>query len=105
MAESTADALVVGAGPLGLTMAAALTHHGMSCRLIDKAGAPSDKSKALVVWSRSLELLDNLGLAQTFVAHGLKLAGASIYGGGKRLVHVTTEGVDSPFDFPLMIPQ
>lgn len=105
MQKSDVEVLVVGAGPVGLTMAAALNHHGIRCRIIDKAAAPSDKSKALVVWSRSLELLDNLGLADTFVNDGLKAVGASIYGDGKRLVHIAIHTVDSPFGFPLMIPQ
>jgi 2-polyprenyl-6-methoxyphenol hydroxylase-like FAD-dependent oxidoreductase len=99
------DALIVGAGPVGLTMAAALTHHGLSCRIIDKAATPSDKSKALAVWSRSLELLDGLGLTETFVRTGMKLSGGSIYVSGKRLVHLALTGSDSPYGFPLMIPQ
>jgi 2-polyprenyl-6-methoxyphenol hydroxylase-like FAD-dependent oxidoreductase len=105
MPNPAVDVLVVGAGPVGLTMAAALNQHGLTYRIIDKAAAPTDKSKALVVWSRSLELLDNLGLADTFVQNGLKAVGASIYGNGKRLAHITTAGVESPFGFPLMIPQ
>ncbi|HEX3601261.1 MAG TPA: FAD-dependent monooxygenase [Lacipirellulaceae bacterium] len=99
------DVLIVGAGPVGLTMAAVLDHHGLSCRIIDKAPAPSDKSKALVVWSRTLELLDRLELANTFVDAGMKIDGASMYAHGERLVHVSITGVDSPFGFPLMIPQ
>jgi 2-polyprenyl-6-methoxyphenol hydroxylase-like FAD-dependent oxidoreductase len=99
------DVLIVGAGPVGLTMAASLNQQGLSCRIIDKAAQPSDKSKALVVWSRSLELLDKLALADTFVKSGMKATGASIYRGGKRLVHITIADVDSPFNFPLMIPQ
>src|SRR5215472_10488032 len=98
------DVLIVGAGPVGLTMAAALDHHGLKCRLIDKAPAPSDKSKALVVWSRTLELLDGLGLADTFIKAGRKARGVSIYSGDRRLIHVEVAGVDSPFGFPLMIP-
>ena len=70
------DVLVVGAGPVGLTIAASLHHHGLTPRLIDKAPAPSDKSKALVVWSRTLELLSQLGLADRFIATGLKINGA-----------------------------
>ena len=105
MPNPAVDVLVVGAGPVGLTVAAALAHHGLTCRVIDKAAAPSDKSKALVVWSRTLELLDNLGLAQTFVEAGLKARGASVYAHGKRLVHVELAGVESPFGFPLMLPQ
>jgi 2-polyprenyl-6-methoxyphenol hydroxylase-like FAD-dependent oxidoreductase len=105
MPNPAVEVLVVGAGPVGLTMAAALTRQGLKCRIIDKAAAPTDKSKALVVWSRSLELLDSLGLAETFVQTGLKAVGASIYGHGKRLIHVSMAGVESPFSFPLMIPQ
>jgi 2-polyprenyl-6-methoxyphenol hydroxylase-like FAD-dependent oxidoreductase len=105
MHSSAVDVLIVGAGPVGLTMAAALTRHGLKCRIIDKAPAPTDKSKALVVWSRTLELLDGLGLAETFVKAGMKAHAASIYSGGKRLIHLEIAGVESPFGFPLMIPQ
>jgi 2-polyprenyl-6-methoxyphenol hydroxylase-like FAD-dependent oxidoreductase len=105
MSVKAPEVLIVGAGPVGLTMAAALTHHGLNCRIIDKAEAPTDKSKALVVWSRTLELLDGLGLARTFVKTGMKGKGASIYSGGKRLIHLEMTGAESPFAFPLMIPQ
>ena len=103
--QPAVDALIVGAGPVGLTLAAALTHHGLKCRIVDKAASPTDKSKALVVWSRTLELLDGLGLAEVFVKSGLKVQAASIYGDGKRLIHLGITGVESPFPFPLMIPQ
>jgi 2-polyprenyl-6-methoxyphenol hydroxylase-like FAD-dependent oxidoreductase len=101
----TNPVLVVGAGPVGLTMAAALTHQGLNCRIIDKAPAPSDKSKALAVWCRTLELLDGLGLAETFVRTGLKIRGGSMYAGGERLVHLALTSDESPYGFPLMIPQ
>jgi 2-polyprenyl-6-methoxyphenol hydroxylase-like FAD-dependent oxidoreductase len=86
-------------------MAAALTHHGLTCRIIDKAPAPSDKSKALVVWCRTLELLDGLGLAETFVRSGRKLTGGSMYAGGQRLVHLAMTSDESMYGFPLSIPQ
>ena len=86
-------------------MAAAFRHWGLSCRIIDKAPAASDKSKALVVWSRTLELLDKLGLAERFVQTGMKIKGASIYNGNDRLAHISIADVASPFNFPLMIPQ
>jgi 2-polyprenyl-6-methoxyphenol hydroxylase-like FAD-dependent oxidoreductase len=99
------EVLIVGAGPVGLTMAAALTHHGLQCRLIDKAAAPSDKSKALVVWCRTLELLDGLALAEAFVRTGHKLNGGSMYADGKQVVHLALASDESPYGFPLMIPQ
>jgi 2-polyprenyl-6-methoxyphenol hydroxylase-like FAD-dependent oxidoreductase len=55
------EVLVVGAGPVGLTMAAELARYGVSVRIVDKAAGRTDKSKALVLWSRTLELLDRMG--------------------------------------------
>ena len=58
------DVVVVGAGPVGLTMAAELARYGVSVRVVDKAAARTDKSKALVIWSRTLELIDRMGAAR-----------------------------------------
>ena len=52
------DILVVGAGPVGLIMAAELARYGISVRLIDSCPHPTETSKALAVWSRTLELMD-----------------------------------------------
>lgn len=101
----TTPLLIVGAGPVGLTMAAALNHYDIPCRIIDKAAAPSDKSKAIVVWCRTMELLDGLELADRVVEAGLKLTGGSIYSGSERLVHLELTSSESKFGFPLMIPQ
>ena len=72
MHKAAVDALIVGAGPVGLTMAATLHRQGLNCRIIDKAPLPSDKSKALVVWCRTMELLDGLDLARVVRQHGHK---------------------------------
>lgn len=105
MSNTNPDVLIVGAGPVGLTAAAALAHQGLNCRVIDKAPTASDKSKALVVWCRTLELLDTLGLADTFVATGMKAQGGNIFANGKRVIHLDLTSDDSQFGFPLMIPQ
>jgi 2-polyprenyl-6-methoxyphenol hydroxylase-like FAD-dependent oxidoreductase len=97
--------LVVGAGPVGLTMAAELARWGVTVRIVDKAAAATDKSKALVVWPRTLELLDRMGCAQAFLATGFKSPGANITGGARRLARVPFGIVDSPFPYALMIAQ
>ena len=105
MHSSVVEVLIVGAGPVGLTMASALTHHGLTCRIIDKAPSlptsPRPWSSGVAPSSCSM----TSACAETFVEAGLKARGASIYSGGKRLVHVEIAGVESPFGFPLMIPQ
>jgi 2-polyprenyl-6-methoxyphenol hydroxylase-like FAD-dependent oxidoreductase len=55
------NVLVVGAGPVGLTMAAELARYGVSERIVEKSAQRTDKSKAIVMWSRSLEMLDRMG--------------------------------------------
>ena len=44
--RSTPDALVVGAGPVGLMMAAELARCGVSCRIIDKLPTASSASRS-----------------------------------------------------------
>ena len=41
------DVLVVGAGPVGLTMAGELARNGVRCRIIEKAATPPATSRAL----------------------------------------------------------
>ena len=101
----TKSVLVVGAGPVGLTMAAELARYRVPVRIIDQASAPTDKSKALGVWSRTLELLDRAGCAKAFVSAGLKSSGATIRSGSERIAHIRFNSVPSPFQFLLMLPQ
>ena len=58
-----ASVLISGAGPIGLTMANELARYGIAVRIVDKSAARTDKSKALVLWSRTLEAyLEERGL-------------------------------------------
>ena len=97
--------LVVGAGPVGLTMAAELARYGVSVRIVDKAPQPTDKSKALAVWSRTLEMLDRAGCVGSFLASGLQTQTATITAEEKVIARISVSGVDSPYPFALMIPQ
>lgn len=99
------DVLVVGAGPVGLTLAAELARYGLSVRLVEKAAQATDKSKALVLWSRTLELMDRMGCTSSFVAAGLKVTGSAITAGDRQIAHITLGEVASPHPYALMIPQ
>ncbi len=99
------DVLVVGAGPVGLTMAAELARYGMAVRVVDRAAEPTETSKALVIWSRTLELFDRMGCTQPFLDAGIQAHGASIRGGGRILGQARFDDVASAYNFALMIPQ
>ena len=101
------DVLIAGAGPVGLTMACELARFGVPLRIVDKAAQRTDKSKALVLWSRTLELLDRgPGGSGPFVEAGFKaLAVNFVAGNGELMGHVSMESVDSPYPYGLMLPQ
>jgi 2-polyprenyl-6-methoxyphenol hydroxylase-like FAD-dependent oxidoreductase len=99
------NVLVAGAGPVGLTMAAELARYGLSVRIVDTNEARTDKSKALAVWSRTLELLERMSGTAQFVAAGLKVRAANIWAGSERIAHVDISAIESPYNFVLMLPQ
>ena len=67
--------LVVGAGPVGLMMAAELHRHGVPCRLVERMLEPSPHCRALGVTPRTLEAFDDLGIVDRALASGMGLLG------------------------------
>jgi 2-polyprenyl-6-methoxyphenol hydroxylase-like FAD-dependent oxidoreductase len=96
---------IVGAGPVGLTMAAELARYGVSVRIVDKAAQRTDKSKAVVLWSRTLELLDRAGCADAFADAGNQIEAANIVADGRVIGHINISEVDSSYPFALALPQ
>ena len=103
----TSPVLIVGAGPVGMTLASELTRYGVAVRIVDTAKARTDKSKAIVLWSRTLELLDRGGVAgsKPFVDAGLKVDGVTFMVGDKTVGRVAMNGIPSAHNYALTIPQ
>ena len=99
------DVIVIGAGPVGLTMAAEAARYGLGVRLIDKAPHASTTSKALVVWSRTLELFDRMGCTEAFLAAGIRSHGVSMHHGRIVLASARLDSIPSTYNFGLMVPQ
>ncbi|MBE9110050.1 FAD-dependent monooxygenase [Nodosilinea sp. LEGE 07298] len=99
------DVLIVGAGPSGLLLASVLARYGVSLRLIDKSPHPSQASKALSVFARTLEIFEQLGIAEAAIAKGCPLSDIQLYAQGKSLAQVSFQGIDSAYPFVLSLPQ
>jgi 4,5-epoxidase len=80
-----ASVLIVGAGPVGLALALALTRAGIAVRIVDKAARPSTTSKAIGLQYRVSEILAILGLADRFLAAGGSPTAVNMYVGRRRL--------------------
>jgi 2-polyprenyl-6-methoxyphenol hydroxylase-like FAD-dependent oxidoreductase len=70
-----ADILVVGAGPVGLTMAAELARHGARCRIVDQMPQPSRWCRAIGVTPRTLEIWDDMGIVREMIDSGIWIDG------------------------------
>ena len=62
--------LIVGAGPVGLTAAAFLTHYGIPVRIIDKKLEATQTSNAVAIHARTMELLDIISLSESLLSVG-----------------------------------
>src|SRR5258708_17751068 len=100
-----ARVLISGAGPIGLTMANELTRYGIPVRIVDKSAARTDKSKALVLWSRTLEMLDHGGYGEPFLKTGMPGHGAPVSDGKNIVARIALHGIDKPYPYALMIAQ
>ena len=108
MGPETTEVLVVGAGPTGLTMAAELAARGIGCRIVDKAPVRSNRSRALVVHARSLELMQKMGIADGLVGRGRRTIKVTPFVGRRRAVDVEFGDIgvdDTPFPFILFVSQ
>jgi len=97
--------LIVGAGPTGLTAAMELSRFGLPVRLIDKAKEPATTSRAIGIQARTLELMQQRGLADEMVRLGNPAPGGSVYGGGKRVVRLDYGHIDSKYNYTLFLSQ
>src|SRR5215210_3139071 len=99
------DVLIVGAGPVGLMMACELLRRGINCRIIDKSDTTSQTSKALGIQSRTLEVFENMGIVEEFLARGLKVVGANVREGETLLFRPDTRYLKAPYPYILSLPQ
>src|SRR5690349_14133360 len=97
--------LIVGAGPTGLVLAAQLLARGVQARIIDKGEGPAGQSRAISIYACSLELLDTMGLAETFIAHGHRVRRLHWYAGQRTLLNLDLPRNGSRYGFALHLPQ
>lgn len=100
------NVLIVGAGPVGLAAAVALSRAGVSFRVIDRLPAPINQSRAAIVHARTLEHFERLDLVEDFLSEGVRVHGAVIYGvDGRILVRPSLDYLPTPYPYMLGLEQ
>jgi 3-(3-hydroxy-phenyl)propionate hydroxylase len=63
--------IIIGAGPVGMTLALDLAQRGVPCVLLDDADRIGEGSRAICFAKRTLEIFDRLGVADRMVEKGV----------------------------------
>lgn len=100
-----ADVLIVGAGPVGLTVAIALRKLGIRVRVVDRSPETKRQPRAAVLWPRALEVLRDLGIVEDFEVAANELHSVGIYGDGRHLGRLDVGRVPSAHPYPLVVEQ
>ncbi|HXH69835.1 MAG TPA: FAD-dependent monooxygenase [Pyrinomonadaceae bacterium] len=102
------DVIIVGAGPTGLALACQLIRYGIDFVILDKRETTTPYSKAIGVQARTLEIYEQIGLADKLIEQGWITEKARLVEGGEVRGEVELAEIGkglSPYPFLLIVEQ
>ncbi|MBN9388966.1 MAG: FAD-dependent monooxygenase [Chloroflexi bacterium] len=87
--------LVVGAGPVGMTMALGLACNGIPCLILNDDDQLSEGSRAICIQRSTLEIFDRLGCARPMVEKGVTWQVGRIFSGERELFRLNLPNAKS----------
>ncbi|MCI0660868.1 MAG: FAD-dependent oxidoreductase, partial [Acidobacteria bacterium] len=99
------EVLIVGAGPTGLTLATALAVRGIRTTVLDRQAAGANTSRAAVVHARTLEVLEEIGVADRLVKLGIQATRFTVRDRDRILMTVRFDNLPTRYPYTLMISQ
>ena len=97
--------LIVGAGPVGLTLAIELARRGFQATIIDKSEGPTDESRAFGIHARTLQILEPSGITRKILAEGLRIDRSVFYDRDGPFMRINFSHVKQKFNFAVILPQ
>lgn len=99
------DAVVVGAGPVGLFTALSLADRGVDVLVFDEQWRTTSRSYGLALHPLSLRLLEAVGVREELESLGNPVQSLGIYGGGEKRAGAALEGFEGRAPYLLVVPQ
>ncbi len=88
--QSRKQVVIVGAGPAGLVTALELARHGVPSVILEAECQVSEGSRAIVFTRRSLEILQQVGVADRLVSNSLPWTSGNSWYRGERVFRMET---------------
>ena len=101
----THDVLIVGGGPVGVMLAAALADRGLDAVVWEARVDDPAHSRALGVHPPSIDLFDRLGLADDLLAHAVRIRRGIARSGTRTMGVVPFARASSRWPFVAAVPQ
>jgi 2-polyprenyl-6-methoxyphenol hydroxylase-like FAD-dependent oxidoreductase len=102
MGDLMIDVIVAGGGPTGVMLASELRLHGVHALVLEKEAAPTGHARALGLHVRSIEVMDQRGLLERFLALGQQYPVGGFFAGISK---PTPDRLDTAHPYVLGIPQ
>lgn len=99
--DDIVDVVVVGGGPTGVMLASELRLHDVNVVVLERDTAPTEVVRSLGLHARSIEILDQRGLLERFLALGTKYPVGGFFAG----IPKPSPQLDSAHAYVLGIPQ
>ncbi len=107
--EKILDVVIVGAGPVGLSLALGLARAGRAVLVLEKEAGTSEYSRAPAIWPRTQEILSGLGVIDRMLAGAIVLRRGELWDADRRrvLLRLPFEELadETPFPQLMILPQ
>jgi 2-polyprenyl-6-methoxyphenol hydroxylase-like FAD-dependent oxidoreductase len=99
------DVAIVGAGPVGVFLAAALAQQGIDVVVFERRAGEHVHSRAIGIHPPSLESLESVGVAERVIAGGVRIDRGILRIDGETRAHLDFADAGGRFPFVVSLPQ
>jgi len=99
------DVGIVGAGPVGLCMAALLLRRGLEVAVFEKRAGPGTQTRAIGIHPPALAVLESIGAAAPLIGSGVRIRSGTAYSAGRKVGSLDFGLPGAAYPFILSVPQ